>query len=80
MDSEFFLSIYGHKNKTPREKHRAHQAAPFLAKGASNRGLGGCPDSRRFADHSGGTVADFHGLPHFPNLLNVESKFMLRRR
>src|SRR5579871_4677119 len=25
------------------------------------------------ADYSGGTVADFHGLPHFSNLLNVKS-------
>ena len=49
-------------------------ATPFLAKGAGTNGLGGCPDLRRFADHSGGTVADSHGLPRFPNLLNVETK------
>ena len=47
-------------------------ATPFLAKDVSDRGVGGCPDFRRFADHSGGTVADSHGLPHFPNLSNVE--------
>ena len=47
-------------------------AAPFLAKGASKGGVGGCPDLRHFADHSGGTVADFHDLPRFPNLQIVE--------
>jgi hypothetical protein len=46
-------------------------ATPFLAKSAGTNGLGGCPDLRRFADHSGGTVADFHGLPRFPCVLNV---------
>jgi hypothetical protein len=43
-------------------------------------GLGRCPDLRRFADHSGGTAADSHGLPRFPNLLNVETQSMLRGR
>jgi hypothetical protein len=61
--------------KKPREKHEAHGAAPFLAKSAGCGGLGGCPDLRRLADHSGGTVADSHGLPHIPNLLNVETQF-----
>ncbi len=46
-------------------------ATPFLAKSASTNGLGGCPDLRRFADYSGGTVADSHGLPRFPCLLIV---------
>jgi len=41
------------------------KAAPFLAKSAGNSGLEGCPDLRRIADHSGGTVADSHGLPRF---------------
>src|SRR5271154_5900784 len=62
----------------PREKHEAHESAPFLAKSAGYGGPGGCPDLRRFADHSGGTVADSHGLPPFPSLLNVESPSMLR--
>ena len=53
-------------------------ATPFLAKSASTKGLGRCPDLRRFADHSGGTVADFHGLPRFPCLLNVGRQFMSR--
>src|SRR5882762_8247305 len=53
-------------------------ATPFLAKGASTKGLGGCPDLRRFADHSGGTVADSHGLPRFPCLLNVGRQSMSR--
>jgi hypothetical protein len=53
-------------------------ASPFLAKSGCCGGLGGCPDLRRFADHSGGTVADSHGLPRSPNLLNIESKSMLR--
>jgi len=65
--------IYGHKIKKPREKHEALKAKPFLAKGEGSCGLRGCPDLRRFADHSGGTVADLHGLPHFSNLLNVKS-------
>ena len=43
-------------------------AAPFLAKGAGTNGVEGCPDLRRFAAHSGGTVADSHGLPRFPSL------------
>src|SRR5579864_8267814 len=62
----------------PREKHEAQKAAPFLAKSGGHGGPGGCPDLRRFADHSGGTVADSHGLPRIPNLLDVESKSMLR--
>src|ERR1700730_18679527 len=53
-------------------------ATLFLAKSAGTNGLGGCPDLRRFADHSGGTVADSHGLPRIPNLLNVEWQSMLR--
>jgi hypothetical protein len=65
-------SIYGYKIKKPREKHEAHKAKPFLAKGEGCGGLRGCPDLRLFADHSGGTVADFHGLPRFPNLLIVK--------
>src|SRR6266851_6500209 len=76
--SEFHLK--GMKIKKPREKHEAHKAASFLAKSAGYGGLGGCPDLRRFADHSGGTVADSHGLPHIPNLLDVESKSMSRGR
>ena len=57
--------------KKPHEKVGL-TATPFLAKGASNHGLGGCPDLRRFADHSGGTVADSHGLPRFPILQIVD--------
>ena len=53
-------------------------ATPFLAKGVSNCGLGGCPDLRHFAAYSGGTVADSHGLPQLPNLINVAGS--LRRR
>ena len=64
--------------KKPREKHEAHRAAPFLAKSAGCHGPGGCPDLRHDADYSGGTVADSHGLPRFPNLLNVERQSMLR--
>jgi hypothetical protein len=71
-------STYGRKIKKPREKHEAHKAKPFLAKGEGCGGLRGCPDLRRFADHSGGTVADFHGLPHFPNLLIVKSSLWRR--
>ena len=51
-----------------------HTSALFLAKGGGSCGLEGCPDLRRFADHSGGTVADSNGLPRFPNLLIVEQK------
>src|SRR5580700_5097363 len=52
--------------------------APALSReGCRLRRLGGCPDLRRFADHSGGTVADSHSLPRFPSLQNVESKSML---
>jgi len=43
-------------------------ATPFLAKSAGSNGLEGCPDLRHFADYSGGTVADSHGLPRFPCL------------
>ena len=53
-------------------------AALLLAKSAGNGGLEGCPDLRRFADHSGGTVADSHGLPRFPNLFNVERQSKAR--
>jgi hypothetical protein len=66
------------KIKKPREKHEAAMAAPFLAKSVGCNGPGGCPDLRRFADHSGGTVADSHGLPRIPNLLNVETQSMSR--
>jgi hypothetical protein len=65
--------VHRRKMKKPREKHEARIPKPFLAKGKVCGGLRGCPDLRRFADHSGGTVADFHGLPHFPNVLNVKS-------
>ena len=51
-------------------------AAPFLAKGAGSNGLGGCPDLRHYADYSGGTVADSHGLPRFPCLNIVGRKSM----
>ncbi len=51
-------------------------AAPFLAKSAGYNGLGGCPDLRHFAVHSGGTVADFRGLSHFPCLLIVQRQSM----
>jgi len=78
VDSSIILPNCGQKIKKPREKHEAHKAAPFLAKSAGYGGPGGCPDLRRFADHSGGTVADSHGLPRIPNLLNVETKSMLR--
>src|SRR5690242_16949831 len=42
--------------KKPHEK-MGRKAAFFLAKSAGNSGLEGCPDLRRIADHSGGTVA-----------------------
>src|SRR5579864_8433449 len=76
FDLSFIIPVS--KIKKPREKHEANQASPFLAKGAGCGGLGGCPDLRRFADHSGGTVADSHGLPRFPNLLIIVRKSMLR--
>jgi len=53
-------------------------AAPSLAKSAGCNGPGGCPDLRRFAVHSGGTVADSHGLPRIPNLLDVDWQSMWR--
>jgi len=43
-------------------------ATPFLAKSVSDYGAEGSPDSRLRADDSGGTVADFHGLPRFSRL------------
>ena len=61
--------------KTPHEK-MGRNAAPFLAKSAGSNGLGGCPDLRHFADYSGGTVADSHGLPRFPCLNIVGRKSM----
>jgi hypothetical protein len=71
------ISIYL-KIKKPRKKHEARNASLFLAKSAGYGALGGCPDFRRFADHSGGTVAEFHGLPRIPSALNVEPQSMLR--
>ncbi len=53
-------------------------ATLFLAKSVSDDGLRGCPDLRRFAAHSGGTVADFHGLPHFPNLKVLSEQSLSR--
>ena len=70
--------LYAANKKSPARNTRRINAVPFLAKSAGYGGPGGCPDLRRFADHSGGTVADSHGLPRIPNLLNVESKSMLR--
>jgi hypothetical protein len=54
-------------------------ATLFLAKSGGYRGMRGCPDLRRCADHSGGTVADSHGLPRFSCLLIIERKCMLQR-
>src|SRR5262249_36611195 len=66
-----FVSMCWSRNKkAPREKG-GYLPLPFLAKSTGVFGVGGCPDLRHFADYSGGTVADFHGLPLFPNLLNV---------
>jgi hypothetical protein len=49
-------------------------ATLFLAKSGSFVCLGYVPDFRlslsRRADHSGGTVADFHGLPFTPSQLS----------
>src|ERR1700687_1008195 len=51
-------------------------ATLFLAKSAGSRGVGGCPDLRRFADYSGGTVGDSHRLPRFSRLNIVERQSM----
>jgi hypothetical protein len=47
-------------------------ATPSLAKSVSFYRYGDVPDFRLVAaaDHSGGTVADFHGLPICPCRLN----------
>jgi hypothetical protein len=47
-------------------------ATPSLAKSVSFYQPGDVPDFRLIAaaDHSGGTVADFHGLPIYPCRLN----------
>ena len=78
---EFLLVVFGvilqfidfgfPATKKPHEKV-GRPATLFLAKSVSDGGVGGCPDLRRFADHSGGTVADSHGLPRFPNLQIVD--------
>ena len=56
--------------KKPREKQRGSSLHPFSRRVSADNWLGYVPDFRlpiyRHADHSGGTVADFHGLPTSP--------------
>jgi hypothetical protein len=51
-------------------------ATPSLAKSVSFYQPGDVPDFRLIAaaDHSGGTVADFHGLPIYPCQLNCSRR------
>jgi hypothetical protein len=51
-------------------------ATPSLAKSVSFYQPGDVPDFRLIAaaDHSGGTVADFHGLPIYPCRLNCSRR------
>jgi hypothetical protein len=62
------------QQKSPARSTEHFGATPFLAKSGGRSSLGGRPDLRRFADHSGGTVADSHGLPPTPSLHIVGPK------
>jgi hypothetical protein len=50
---------------------------PFSRRVPAETAWGGCPDLRHFADYSGGTVADSHGLPRFP-CLNIVARSLCR--
>jgi len=43
------------------------QSSAFPFRAGAEQWLGFSPERIRLADHSGGTAADFHGLPFYPD-------------